>query len=87
MLTDYGATRSDEKIGLNNLGSFWENEPKLRGILRLFEAILRGLACLFAAGFGLFVGLMLLNQTTNVHLSTGGRGSRVGIHIICLAIP
>jgi hypothetical protein len=61
MLSDCGAIGNDMEIGLKNLGSFWENEPNLRGVLRLFEVILHGLADFFGGGFDRQFGLMLLN--------------------------
>jgi hypothetical protein len=88
VLSNCGANGSDAKVGLENLGSFWENEPIFGGLLRLFEGVFHGLACFFGAEIGLPVGLMLLNPAgglrlvmTNVHLSPGECGSSVGIHI------
>ena len=87
MLSNCGAMENDVEIRLKNLGSFWENEPNLRGVLRLPEGILLSLADIFGGGFGLLLGLMLLNRKTNVHLLLGRRGGSVGVHIICWAIP
>jgi hypothetical protein len=80
VLSGCGAMRNDMEIGLKNLGSFSENEPNLRGILRSLKSISLGSVDFFGSGFGWLFGLMLLNQTTNVHLSAGEEGSRMVIH-------
>jgi len=103
MLSGCMATGNDVEIRLKNLGSFSQNEPNLRGVLRLFEGIIHGLVDFFGGGFGRALGLMLLNSNrrdacstrsargrivaANVHLLLGGRGGSVGIHNNMLGDP
>ena len=63
MLSSCEAIGSDAKVGWENLGSFWDNEPNLEHVLRLFEDSFYNLVGLFAGGIGWRVGLMLRNRT------------------------
>ena len=58
------------------------NEPNLGGVLRLFEVIFHGSARFFGAGFGLLVGLMLLNPTGGTSIRQGSRKGEFLLRIV-----
>jgi hypothetical protein len=70
VLSIYGAIGSDARMGPENLGSFWENEPILEGILRALKGASLGLADFFGMGFDWLFGLMLLNPNRRDACST-----------------
>jgi hypothetical protein len=59
-----------------------EKRTQFGGVLRLFEGIFQGWARFFGAGFGLLVGLMLLNPTGGTFIRQGSRKEEFLLRIV-----